>query len=47
MEYKMSSRQFLDSVEKIFDELKIKYPDKNIKIFSSDYLVKKKESKEI
>ena len=34
-------------VEKIFDELKIKYPDKNIKIFSSDYLVKKKESKEI
>ena len=34
-------------VEKIFDELKVKYPEKNIKIFSSDYLKKKKESKEI
>tara|TARA_B100000579_G_scaffold261716_1_gene215682 strand:- start:1587 stop:3542 length:1956 start_codon:yes stop_codon:yes gene_type:complete len=34
-------------VEKIFDELKIKYPEKNIKIFSSDYLAKKKETKEV
>ena len=29
-------------VEKIFDELKIKFPKKIIKIFSSDYLKKKK-----
>ena len=28
-------------VEKIFDELKIKFPKKIIKIFSSDYLKKK------
>ena len=32
-------------VEKIFDELKIKYPEKNIEIFSSDYLSKKKIAK--
>ena len=31
-------------VEKIFEELKIKFPDKNIKIFSSDYLTKKKKN---
>ena len=31
-------------VEKILDELKIKFPTKNIKIFSSDYLSKKNES---
>ena len=29
-------------VEKIYDELKIIFPGKNIKIFSSDYLTKKK-----
>ena len=34
-------------VEKIFDELKKKYPNKIIKIFSSDYLIKKNASKEI
>ena len=34
-------------VEKIFDELKIKFPNKKIKIFSSDYLKKKKESEKI
>ena len=34
-------------VEKIFDELKIKFPSKRIKIFSSDYLNKKKESENI
>jgi primosomal protein N' (replication factor Y) len=32
---------FGPGVEKIFDELKEKYPDKNIKIFSSDFLKKK------
>ena len=32
-------------VEKIFDELKEKYPEKNIEIFSSDYLSKKKKAK--
>ena len=31
-------------VEKVFDELKNIFPDKNIKIFSSDYLKGKKES---
>ena len=31
-------------VEKIFDELKLKLPKKNIKIFSSDFLKKKKET---
>ena len=31
-------------VEKIYDELKIKFPKKNIKIFSSDFLSNKKES---
>ena len=34
-------------VEKIYDELKLKFPKKNIKIFSSDYLSKKKESLKI
>ena len=34
-------------VEKIYDELKIKFKQKNIKIFSSDYLSKKKESLKI
>ena len=34
-------------VEKIFDELKIKFPKKIIKIFSSDYLKKKNQSKDI
>ena len=34
-------------VEKIFDELKVKYPQKNIEIFSSDYLSKRKESEEM
>ncbi len=34
-------------VEKIFDELKIKFPDKNIKIFSSDFLSKKKQTQDI
>ncbi len=34
-------------VEKIFEELKAKFPDKKIKIFSSDYLSKKKENKNI
>jgi primosomal protein N' (replication factor Y) len=34
-------------VEKIFEELKIKFPDKNIKIFSSDYLTKKKRTYEL
>ena len=34
-------------VEKIFDELKIKFPSKRIKIFSSYYLNKKKESENI
>ena len=34
-------------VEKIFDELKIKYPEKNIEIFSSDYLSRKKKSEEM
>ena len=34
-------------VEKIFDELKIKFPEKNVKIFSSDFLSKKNETKNI
>lgn len=34
-------------VEKIYEELKIIYPNKNIKIFSSDFLVKKKQSENI
>ena len=31
-------------VEKIYEELKIRYPEKNIKIFSSDYLTNKSEN---
>ncbi len=31
-------------VEKIYDELKIKFPNKNIKIFSSDFLKKKNQN---
>ena len=31
--------------KKIFEELKIKFPLKKIKIFSSDYLSKKKEER--
>ena len=31
-------------VEKIYEELKIKYPNKNIKIFSSDYLADKNKN---
>ena len=34
-------------VEKVFEELKEKFPNKNIKIFSSDYLKKKKEVEKI
>jgi primosomal protein N' (replication factor Y) (superfamily II helicase) len=34
-------------VEKVLEELKIIFPNKNIKIFSSDYLSKKKEEEEI
>lgn len=34
-------------VEKIFEELKSKYPEKNIEIFSSDYLKSKKKGKKI
>ncbi len=31
-------------VEKIYDELKIKFPNKNIKIFSSDFIKKKNQN---
>ena len=34
-------------VEKIFDELQEKFPEKNIKIFSSDFLKKKKETENL
>ena len=34
-------------VEKIFSEIKEIFPNKRIKIFSSDYLKKKRSSKEI
>ena len=34
-------------VEKVYDELKKKFPKKNIKIFSSDYLNNKKRGEEI
>ena len=34
-------------IEKVFEELKIKFSDKKIKIFSSDYLSKKKEREKI
>ena len=39
--------KFGPGVEKIYDELKEKYPNKNIKIFSSDYLKKVKEGQKI
>ncbi len=34
-------------VERIFDELKKRYPEKNIEIFSSDYLSKKKNNEQM
>ena len=34
-------------VEKVYDELKKIFPDKNIQIFSSDYLSKKKQSEKL
>ena len=34
-------------VEKVYEELKILFPRKKIKIFSSDYLTKKKESEDL
>jgi len=37
-------RMFGPGVEKIYDELKIIFPKKNIKIFSSDFLSKKNEA---
>ncbi len=40
-------RMYGPGVEKIFDELKVKYPKKNIEIFSSDYLSKKSESEKM
>ena len=36
-------RMYGPGVEKIFDELRIIFPEKNIKIFSSDFMSKKKE----
>ena len=40
-------RMFGPGVEKIYDELKIIFPKKNIKIFSSDFLAKKNETQSI
>ena len=40
-------RMFGPGVEKIYDELKIIFPKKNIKIFSSDFLSKKNETESI
>ena len=40
-------RMYGPGVEKIYEELKEKFPKKNIKIFSSDYLSKIKENKNI
>ncbi len=40
-------RMFGPGVEKIYDELKIIFPKKNIKIFSSDFLSKKNEPESI
>ena len=40
-------RMYGPGVEKIYEELKEKFPQKKIEIFSSDYLTKKKESKNI
>ena len=34
-------------VEKIFDEVKNLFPDKKIRIFSSDYMKKKEEVKDL
>ena len=34
-------------VEKVYEELKSIFPEKNIKIFSSDYLNKKKQSENL
>jgi len=39
-------KMFGPGVERIYEELKVKFPEKNIKIFSSDFL-KKKETKNI
>ncbi len=39
--------KFGPGVEKIYEELKKRYPNKNIKIFSSDYLKKVKEGQKI
>ena len=44
---KCNFSMFGPGVERIFDELKIKLPERKIKIFSSDYLSKKKESEKI
>jgi primosomal protein N' (replication factor Y) len=40
-------RMYGPGVEKIYDELKIIFPNKNIKIFSSDFLSKKNETESI
>jgi len=40
-------RMFGPGVEKIYDELKVIFPKKNIKIFSSDFLTKKNETESI
>jgi primosomal protein N' (replication factor Y) len=40
-------RMFGPGVEKIYDELKVIFPKKNIKIFSSDFLAKKNETESI
>jgi len=40
-------RMYGPGVEKIYDELKIIFPKKNIKIFSSDFLAKKNETESI
>ena len=40
-------RMFGPGVEKIFEELKIKFPNKTIKIFSSDFLSKNKENESL
>ena len=40
-------RMFGPGVEKIYDELKIIFPKKNIKIFSSDFLSKKNETESL
>jgi len=40
-------RMYGPGVEKIYDELKIIFPKKNIKIFSSDFLIKKNETESL